>query len=209
MSTKTEILNMALGHIAVSKRVANFDTEDSEEAKMGRLFFDNARDNTLRDIPWPFTTVIEALALIEEEPNTEWGYAYQYPSTCLRIRRVLSGIRNDTRQTRIPYRISKGTSGKIIWVDSVDAQIEYTVREPDPQMYSSNLTMALSLYLAHLIAPSLTAGDRNKLGARALELFAWEITRAEANDLNEQQDEEEVNSEFIRSREGDLEFGEN
>ena len=208
MSTKTEILNMALSHLGISKLVANFVTEDSVEAKAGRLFFDIARDNTLRDVPWPFTTVIEALALIEEEPNSEWGYAYQYPSTCLRVRRVLSGIRNDTRQTRIPYKISKGSGGKIIWVDSEDAQIEYTVRAPDPQMYSSNLTMALSLYLAHLMAPTLTAGDRNKLGKRALDLYAWEITRAEANDLNEQQDEEDPLSEFIRAREGELELGE-
>lgn len=209
MSTKTEILNMSLSHIAISKLVANFDTEDSVEAKAGRLFFDIARDNTLGDFSWSFTTVIEALALIEEEPNTEWGFAYQYPSTCLKIRRVLSGIRNDTRQTRIPYRITRGASGKTIWVDSEDAQIEYTVRVPDPQTYTTYFTMALSLYLAHLMAPTLTAGDRNKLGKRALDLFAWEITRAQATDANEQQDEEEVNSEFIRSREGDLEFGEN
>lgn len=208
MSTKTEILNMALSHIAVSKRVANFDTEDSEEARMGRLFYDSARDNTLGDIVWPFTTKIVALALIEEEPNTEWGYAYQYPQDCITLRRVLSGIRNDTRQTRIPSKIAQGVGGKVIWTDSKDAQVEYTVRDPDPSMYSSYLVMAISLYLAHLIAPSLTKGDRNKLGARALELFAWEMTRAEAHALNEQQDEEEVESEFTRAREGDLSQGE-
>ncbi len=71
MSTKTEILNMALAHIGVSKKVGNFDTEDSKEANAGRTFFDIARDNVLRDTQWPFTTKIEALALIEEEPNNE------------------------------------------------------------------------------------------------------------------------------------------
>lgn len=208
MSTKTEILNMALGHLAISKLVANFDTEESVEARMGRLWFDIARDNSLGDFKWSFTTVIEALALIEEEPNTEWGFEYQYPSNCLKLRRVLSGIRNDSRQTRIPYRITRGASGRVIWVDTEDAQIEFTVRVPDPQTYSSFFTMAFSLYLAHLMAPTLTAGDRNKLGKRALDLFAWEITRAQANDANEQQDEEEVESEFIRAREDELELGE-
>ena len=208
MSTKTEILNMALSHIAVSKRVANFDTEDSEEARMGRLFYDVARDNTLGDIVWPFTTKIVALALIEEEPNTEWGYAYQYPSDCITLRRVLSGIRRDTRQTRVSTKIAQGAGGKVIWTDSEDAQIEYTVRNPDPSMYSSYIVMALSLYLAHLIAPSLTKGDKNKLGERALRLFEWEMTKAEAHALNEQQDEEAPESEFVRAREGNLSLGE-
>ncbi len=201
MSSKLEIVNLALSHIGIGKEVANFDTESSEEASAARRFYQIALDVTLRDAPWPFVTKITSLALIEEEPNTEWGYSYRYPSDCLYLRRILSGIRNDNRQSRSPYKLAKDNAGLIIFSDEEQAQCEYSVRANEENIYPPDFVMALSLYLGSLMAPRLTSGDQFKVGERALAKYFVEADIARASAYNEQQDEEEPESEFIRARE--------
>lgn len=200
MASKTEILNLALGHIGVGKQVADFDTEKTEEALAGRRFFDIVRDEALGDKPWPFLTKSIAAALVEEEPTTEWGYSYRYPSDCKHMRRIFSGIRNDDRQTRAPYRIVRDDSGLLIYTDEVDAFIEYTVSGTDLQFWPQDVTMAISLLLAHYLAPELTTGDPFKLGERAFRLYVVRIESAADKAFNEQQDEETPESEFISGR---------
>ena len=108
---------------------------------------------------------------------------------------------NDTRQTRVPYKLGKDEQGKLIYTDQKDAKIDYTARVNDPERYSSDFILALSFRLAAYIAPRLTGGDPFKLGDRAMKMYLFEISRAESSDLNEQQDEEEPESEFTRERE--------
>ena len=200
-SSQIDIVNVALSHLSISKTVAILKTEKSEEAITARLFYDLAREATLRDFPWPFSTRILALAMVEESPNDEWDYSYRYPTDCLEIRRILSGMRNDTRQSRVPYRILSDGQGTLVYTDTENAEIEYTVNAVSPQFYPPDFVMAFSLYMAHLMAPRLTGGDPYKLGQRALGLYDLEINRAVKNAFNEQQIEEPPESEFIRDRE--------
>lgn len=200
MASKTEICNLALSHLGVSKEIANLDTERSAEASACRRFYETARDAALRDFPWPFATVMQPLGLIEEDPNTEWAFSYQYPVNCMKIRRILSGSRNDDRQSRVPYKIARGSSGAVIFTDAEDAEIEYTFKETDAGRYQPDFIMALSLRLAAYIAPRITAGDPTKLGDRALSLYRFELSKAEATSVNEEQDDELPESEFIRGR---------
>lgn len=202
MASTTEICNLALSHLGVGKEISNVETDRGEEATVCRRFFDIARDRVLRDFSWPFTTKIAALALIEADPNTEWGYSYGYPSDCVNFRRILSSLRNDSRQTRVPYRIANSSSGKILFTDAVDAVAEYTVMISDSAIFPPDFVMALSFCLAMYIAPRITGGDPFKLGSRAMQMYALEIRMAQASAINEEQAEEEVQSEFIRSREG-------
>lgn len=60
--------------------------------------------------------------------------------------------------------------------------------------------MAFSFRLAAYIAPRLTSGDPFKMSERAMQLYIIELTNAQATALNEQQDEQSPESEFIRSR---------
>ena len=200
-SSQIDIVNVALSHLSISKTVAILQTEKTEEAITARLFYDLAREATLRDFPWPFSSRILALALVEESPNDEWNYSYRYPSDCLEVRRILSGMRNDTRQSRVPYRILSDEQGTLVYTDTENAEIEYTINAVSPQFYPPDFVMAFSLYMAHLMAPRLTGGDPYKLGQRALGLYDLEINRAVKNAFNEQQIEEPPESEFIRSRE--------
>lgn len=200
MASSTEICNLALSHLGVGKEIANLETEQSQEASACRRYYETARDNTLRDFNWPFATRYAALGLVEEDPNEEWDFSYRYPSDCLKLRRILSGTRNDSRQSRVPYQIAQDNTGKLIFTDKDDAEVVYTYRETDPDKFTSDFIMALSFRLANYIAPRLTNGDPFGLGKRALDMYSYEISVAAANSYNEQQDEEPVDSELIRSR---------
>jgi hypothetical protein len=200
MASSTEIANLALSHLGVGSEISDLDMERSQEALACRRFYSTARNATLRDFPWPFATKIAALGLIEEDPNDEWGYSYQYPSDCLDAIRILSGIRNDNRQSRVPYKLANGDSGQVIFTDQEDAELEYTKLETDTSRYPPDFVLALSLRLAAYIAPRLTGGDPFKVGTRAFQMYEAELNRAKASGTEENQAEEDPESELIRAR---------
>lgn len=203
MASDTVICNMALGHLGSTKEIADLETERSAEAIVCRRFYESVRKQTLRDFPWPFATKYAELNLIDDNPNEdEWAYAYRYPTDCLAIQRIVSGIRNEAANQRVPYTIVRDDDGKVILTDQVDAVLQYTVDLENEEEYPADYEMALSLHLASVIAPKLTGGDQFKLGERARQLYEVSLTKAAANSQNEKQQEVDPESEFIRARMG-------
>lgn len=128
---------MSLRHLGVGKMIGSF-TDASEEARACSFFYDQAKDEVLRDFQWPFATVTVSLALVQQQPTYEWGYSYRLPSDCLAARRILNAnitnapfpntfstvgpyptplARILTAQTRIPYRIMADADGGLIYTD--------------------------------------------------------------------------------------------
>jgi len=201
MSNPTRISNYAIGHLGQTKLITNFDTDKSDVANVCRLWYVQARDEVQRDFIHPFSSECETLSLVETNPNNEWTYSYRYPSNCLMFRRILSGIRHDTHQSRIPYKIGKDSNGRLIFTDQPDAEGEKTAIVTDLSLWPVDVQQALSLLLATYIAPSVVdGGDTNKLGERALRLYLIQKTKAEANAANEEQADQTPESEAIRSR---------
>lgn len=201
MASATEICNYALSHLGSAKEIANLETEKSAEASACRRFYNLALEATLRDFAWPFATKIAALGLIEEDPNDEWGYSHRYPTDCLDVRRILSGLAQDTRQSRVPYKIGRDDGGLVVWSNYDDIQIEYTARSDDPSIYPADFIMAFSLRLALTIAPRILSGDPFQLRAKLEKSYNYEMQMARASAINEEQQAEEPESEFIRTRE--------
>lgn len=201
MADRTSVSNMALGHLGVTEEIQNVNTENSDAAIVCRRFFNPSLELFQREFSWPFSNIIQALALVDEAPNSEWNFSYQYPSDCKMFHRILSGTRNDSRQSRVPYRIAHGQSGSVIFTDMENAYGDWSIVETDLNRYPPDAIMAISFLLAHLIAPKMTSGDPFKLGARAFELYKQARITAQANALNEQQTDEDPESEFIRGRE--------
>lgn len=201
MPSKVEIVNLALSHLGIGKEIANLETEKSEEANTSRLFYDIVISKVLEEFAWPFATKITALALVETEPNTEWFYSYRYPTDCHMMRRILSGLRDDTEESAAPYRIVSDDSGLLIWTDEEDAQAEYTVKVTNPQFFSASFTLAASYLLAGMMAPRLTKGDQFQLGDKTLKLYEYMLGQARANAANEQRQEtNDLSSGFTRVR---------
>jgi hypothetical protein len=200
MASTTEIANLALSHLGVGKDIQALDTDPGQEARACRRFYTEARQTTLRDFNWPFATKEQALALIEEDPTEEWAFSYQTPSDSLKIQRLVSGIRNDTRSTRITFREFNHPSGIRIYTDLDEAIAQYTVDMEDPTFYPTDFKMAFSWRLAMYIAPRITAGDPFQRQKAAAEFYQYEISRAQANSSNGQQDDPEPDGEFQRAR---------
>lgn len=200
MATKVGICNFALSHLGVGKEIASL-TENSEEASACNRFFEQVREEMLREFPWSFATKFMTMELVDENPTNEWGYSYRYPSDCVKFIRVLSGLRNDNRQSRVSYKIGADGSGKLIYCDINDAECEYTFLADDPQFWPADFSNAFAFKLAFYIAPRVTGGDPFKLGQRAFEAYKMMLAQAASTNFNEQQVEEDPESEFIRARE--------
>jgi len=200
MSSKTLISNLALGHIAASKEIGNLETDKSKEAQVCRRFYAPMISEVFRDFDWPFARKYADLGLIEADPNEEWDFSYRYPSDCSRAIKILSGTRNDTRQSRVPYARGGDSVGSIIYTDKEDAQLKYILNNVSENSFTSDFVMMASFLLAGYIAPSVTDGDPFKLGERALNIYIVSKNKAESTSYNEQQADEDPESEFIRSR---------
>jgi hypothetical protein len=200
VASTTEIANIALSNIGVGKEIANLDTEQSAEANACRRFFETAKKATLSDLDWSFATKCAVLNLVEEGPNTEWKYSYRYPVDAISIRRVVSDIRNDTSLTRVPLKITRDGSGKLILTDRQNAEAEYTENITDPGFFTPEFDLALSFRLAYYIAPRLTGGDPFQLQNRMIKFYELELNQAKKTNINEQVPDLPPESEFIETR---------
>lgn len=200
MTSKTGICNLAIGHLGILSELGNVDSDQSAEASACRRFYEATRDELLRKFQWSFATKIQALGLVEENPNTEWRYSYQYPSDCFLFRRILSGLRVDSRQSRVPYRLAHGAAGRVIFTDMAEAFGEWTLRITDSDRFPPDFTTAFSFLLASRIAPAISAGDPFGLGEKAFQQYRLAIGEAMAMGLLEEQVEEDPDSEFGRFR---------
>ena len=199
-TSEAEICNLAIRHLGINKEIADLTNDETETAQACRAFYDTTRDQVLRDFPWPFAKAYATLAGQVEEPNTDWGYSYRYPSDCLQARRILSGVRVETQEFKVTYQVGRDDDGLLIFTDDAAPVLEYTVREEDPTRFPPDFVMALSLRLAHYIAPALTGGDPFKLGDRALQLYGMEISQAMARASMEETYERPAESEWIEGR---------
>lgn len=199
-SSSTEICNMAIAHLGIGKQIATL-TERSQEANVCSIFYETAKDITLRDFDWPFTTKNVDLGLVETDPTTEWSFSYRYPSDAVKIRRILSGIRNDNNDTEVPHKIYADDSGKLLYCDIEDAVLEYTARIDVVEQYPLDFVMALSYRLASLIAPTIVGVKNISLVGNMLELYNLHVGMARQNSAGEEKQDRTPESEFIRARE--------
>jgi hypothetical protein len=193
--------NLAISHLGQGKEIANIDTEKSSEAATMRRYQPVVIEMFLKNFPYSFCNVTETLNLVESDPNDEWGYSYRFPTDCLKPIRILSGLRNDTRQSRVPYKIGKDDQGELIYTDTESAQLEYIQFVDDPSKYPIDVFLAMSYLLAGMAAPRICGEDPFKMGDKAMKMYQYFKGQADAADVNDQQQEEPPEAEAIRARE--------
>lgn len=159
----------------------------------------------------------------------EWVYSYRAPIDCIWVRRILPagttlqpspvgfplyptspGSRIETQSSRIPYRIFADGNGKLILTDFPPVaatsttpalpMIEYIAQIDDSTQYAVDFAQAIAWKLAFYLAPSLTAGDKFKLGDRAFQQYTQVIREAQASAKNEEQPDMAADAEWIQAR---------
>lgn len=200
---KTTVCNMALSHLAVGVQIGNVITENTAEAKACREFFDIALRSTLKDFKWPWAKKYAALGLVEENPDSGWGFSYRYPSDCIDVRSVEStyDITPGVIQRKpAPFDFSFDSGGKLILSNTRNAYCEYTPLIENYNVFPDNFLLALSFRLAAYIAPRVTKGDPFKLGNRAMQMYMIEGGKATASSFNEPNPAPQPDAEMISIR---------
>lgn len=87
MTTKTDICNMALGYIGVTKNITDMDTDTTNEAKRCRSAFENYYEIVLTSYPWTFASAVTTLTETDSE-SQGFEYCYLKPNDCLKARAV-------------------------------------------------------------------------------------------------------------------------
>jgi len=182
--------------------VADLQTDTTVQAKACRAVYETARDEVLRDHPWQFAMKRAELAQVEADPNEEWAYSYRYPSDCLFIRRIPSGIRatKETLAQKIEYEIGRDDTGLLIFTDVENAEVEYTMKEEDAGRYHPDFVMALAFRIAAYVAPQLAPGDSLQITERMVRFYMASIGKAKGNSENERRPGGQPESEIISSR---------
>jgi hypothetical protein len=184
-----------IGH---SQRIESL-AEATIHAELCSALYPAMRDLLLEGFDWSFARKRVALASVGSPP-TNWGYQYQYPSDCLKVRSVVvSGDRTPTATERIPFEITANTvnEGKAICCDLADAEVIYTSTIINTSLFTQAFCSALAWAMAkELVTPM--AKDA-KFATLAWQQAPVALQEAQALDLNERQ-EDYPTSEFLNVR---------
>jgi hypothetical protein len=222
VASQQSIYNMALGHISVGP-VSDIN-ENSNAANTLNGFWDACVRETLRAAPWDFNTVYISLAQSATyKIINNYSYAYQYPTNCVRIWKILApisgtsivgvfpGIYPNTsvnswngwnmQSQRFKVRYDPVNNGKVILCNTAQAIGEYSVPITDVTQFDDMFVRALSLRLAAYVCTPLINDDQKAMGLMKLaQESAGEAMRM--NDEEGDTDHNDEQSAFLNARGG-------
>lgn len=198
MASVVQICNIALSRIGQSERIDSLE-ERSVAAELCTLHYETCRDEVLRDFPWQFASARVYLAELGNPPST-WQYRYQYPIDCLKVRAIaIPGVRQATHSgQRIPFELLHADGALTICTDQEQAELLYTARIADTNLFDPLFVSALAWRLGAELAMGLTARADNYRAAMAN--YGDALSIAESASFNEGQDIPPADSEFITVR---------
>lgn len=199
MSSVVFICNLALANIG--KESIGSINEASAEARACKQFYDIVLDTALQSYPWRWAMKTAALAEVTNTKPNRWLYAYQRPSDCLMVRRLL----DESMASYIPHgegikagEHDREIEGQTIFCDLSPAYLQYTQRLTDPAKFPPLFVDALGMALSARIAYPITRDL--KVRADAVTLAAQAMETAKAADANEVRETSDAPSEFMEAR---------
>jgi hypothetical protein len=186
MTSVVAVCNLALSHLG--KDNINDLAEASAEARACNQFYSFTRDLLLQAYPWRFAGKTLAPASVTNDKPGAWGYAYNRPNDCLKVRWVrpeYSQVDYLPRDAGTPECLCDPheIEGQTIYCNLSPAFLRYTFRLTDPTRYSPMFIDALALHLAVRLAMPLTRDPKAR--ADAYQLARAMQGQAEAADANE------------------------
>ena len=222
VASQQSIYNMALAHISVGP--VNNTTDGSNAANTLNSFWDAEVRSALRAAPWDFNTVYVTLAQSATyQIITNWAYAYQYPTNCVRMWKVISpitgaaivgnfpGIYPNTsvnsmsgfnmRPAKFKVRYDPVNNGKVVLCNVPQAIGEYSVPITDVTQFDDVFIQYLSLRLASVVCTPLINDDTKTAALIKLaENMASNAMRM--NDEEGDTDKNDEESSFLNARGG-------
>lgn len=159
-----QVANLALVQIG-AKTIRNLTTDQSREAQLVRIVFEQELRATLRDYPWPFATVYATPALVGGTStvpvNGDWQYSYRLPADLVFARRLVTPRRRAYEPNPSTFTLAKDVTGSLLYTDvesttQTPLALEYTTRPEGCVVVSDALFRdALAWRLSWKLAPSL------------------------------------------------------
>lgn len=198
MASVVSICNLALSNIG--KDGISALTDAGAEARACSQFYEHTRDTLLQGYPWRFAGKTVSLAQITNDRPGQWGYAYQRPNDCLKVRWVRPAYSADdlalTRQEEVSF--AHEAEGQAIYCNLSPAFLRYTSRATDPSLFPPLFVDALAWHLAVRLAMPLTRDP--KLRADAFQVANMAIGQAQMADANEERETSDIASDLIAGR---------
>lgn len=202
MYSKAKIYNLALGALLLSRQIIDTDNDKSNECKVLNTFYDTAYRSTLEDLDLDSTSTQKTLELVAENPNTQWLYAYKYPSDCAFFRRIQSGTLTDNRTTHISKRVGVYQGQKVIFTNAEQAVAEYISYDTPLDCLSATVGLAIAYRLAILSAPLVVGKGSTQLRTEIEKKYI--STKAEAQEQDQRENfnfnADWQDSEFVEAR---------
>ena len=152
-ASSTQISNLALGKLGQA-RIESM-SEQSAEARWCNEFYSQALDFVSTDAPWRHNETIVTMEELTNDRSDDWGYKYNRPSDCLKVRYLLARTGAFDPQNPVRYI----TAGSGIYSDEPTARLVYSQQQTDTTTFPAGFTDALAHYLSHLICQPLTQSD--------------------------------------------------
>lgn len=163
-ANKEEIFNMALSLAQESANVT-LATENSRNANLCRVWYDNARRRVLKAGRWPCATTYQRLALVETRGSEElWATGNSAPGKAYAYAEPAGLLAPQHLHTYGPFdRVVLGGK-KLITTDVDQALLRYTFDQEGVSTWDEGLVSTVTTYMAslmcHAINGKLSLGDR-------------------------------------------------
>lgn len=202
--SKTEIANLALGHLASTLSVIDIETDNSNAARVIRRHYSMAINTFLEMHPWSFAKQEIALALSQENPSKMYAYEYYKPADCLVIQQIApDGVFIDAElyeSQKVYFEERNVGSTTRLWCNVPLAWAQYTTRVPDDFAFPAHFARGLSYQMALDIGPSLVTNNWAKIKQTLIPEAENAKTNAIAYDLARQPLKPDSPSPFILAR---------
>ncbi len=212
MADAATICNLALSHLGDTATVVSIDPpEESAQAKMCAIFYPQAV-NTLLDLhDWSFATRRAVLPELVVKERFGWAHVFEIPADCLHTISVTDSVRHD--EARIPpgasmpipdrptdkreYRIE----GRRLYTNLEAPVLSYVSSEVSPGEFSPSFILALSYYLANLIAGArIKSKEGIQIASGMQDMCARALSVAKTRDSAQRQDRIEFIPNWIQVR---------
>lgn len=164
ITSKVEICNMSQSHLGNKQSINNIDTPTTDAEITYSLWYDVARQQTLKMVVPNFALGRLIVAKMSETPAFGYSYYYEYPQRCLKLLGLgnLPCKRNNNSVERTPI------SGKIAIATDLDypdgLKIRFIDDVEDVTQFTSDFKIMFSHVLSAYVALDITQ-DQAKASA--------------------------------------------
>lgn len=196
MASELDICNAGLSHVS-AYGIQSLD-ERTKEARECKRLYPIARDAMLESHDWAIARKRVALALLSDT-YSGWDYAYAWPADCIMPRKIYDeGECAGSEKIKFEFGVSAALNRRVILTNKEDAELIYTAKVTDANLYTTMMIDALSFRLASDLALPLRSDS--KLQASMKNQFIGMISAAQASVANAEEKPPETKSDFHKAR---------